>query len=154
MRYDDQLDVESKLEKSQLLVKEKDLALQASRKEIQRLTSALGSAENKLSALTIESSDKEEMSKLFEQRLESNQHEISVLQKELSISKQQLQANEDHRILSQNSHIALEAELKVSKESCVDLEDANVRLMKEIEIFIIFTRVTTGRKDIFTEDCR
>ena len=132
--HDDQLDVESKLEKSQLLVKEKDLALQASRKEIQRLTSALGGAENKLSALTIESSDKEEMSKLFEQRLESNQHEISVLQKELSISKQQLQANEDHRILSQNSHIALEAELKVSKESCVDLEDANVRLMKEIEI--------------------
>ena len=131
---DDQTDLEVKLSDSKSLVIEKEQIVRSTTAEVQRLTSLLEESKSQLSILTLESSDMEEMSKLFEKRVESSQNEIDALKKELSVCKEQLQANEDHRVLSQNSYITLEAELKVSKESCIDLEEANARLMKEIEI--------------------
>ena len=131
---DDQMELDSKLEKSKLIALEKEHTIETAKEEIVRLTGLLQDAKSQLSILTTENSDKDELSRLFKKRSENDQKEISALKKELSMSKQQLQANEDHRVLSQNSYITLEAELKVSKENCVDLEDTNVRLMKEIEI--------------------
>ena len=102
---DDQMELDSKLEKSKLIALEKEHTIETAKEEIVRLTGLLQDAKSQLSILTTENSDKDELSRLFKKRSENDQKEISALKKELSMSKQQLQANEDHRVLSQNSYI-------------------------------------------------